>query len=434
MTVRRHGLSIVVFAAMLAGIAAGLACNLLLDDRQVALAVAVCATLTEIFLRLIKVIVAPLVFATLVAGIAHMGDAAAVGRIGAKTMAWFLFASLLSLTLGLLLVDLIEPGAGMPLPRTGDPAAVAGIDTSGLSFHQFIVQLVPNSIVAAMANNEILQIVVFSVLLGTAAVALGERVALLLELVEQIAALMLKITAYVMWFAPVAVFAALAAAVAQHGAAILAAYVTFVGGFYASMALVWLLLFLATWLAVGRRASQLFAAIRTPVLIGFATASSEATYPRTLQALEAFGLPTRIVRFVLPLGYSFNLDGSMLYCAFAVMFIVQAQGLELSLGQQLSVMLLLLVTSKGMAGVPRASLVVVAATLGHLGLPQSGLLLLLAVDQLLDMGRTATNVVGNSVAAVIVSRWEEGRDTADATSERYALSPEATLRGAAVKE
>ncbi len=425
---QRHTLSIIVIGAMLAGIAVGLACNLFLDGTQVELAVAVFATLTDIFLRLIKLVVAPLVFATLVAGIAHMGDAAAVGRIGAKTMAWFIFASLVSLALGLVLVDLIAPGVGISLPRTDESSVATGIDTSGLSVRQFIVQMVPSSIVAAMADNEILQIVVFSVLLGTAAVALGERAALLLQLVEQIAALMLKITAYVMWFAPVAVFAALAAAVAQQGAAILADYARFVGGFYLAMTILWLLLLLAAWLAVGRRTVRLLAAIRTPVVIGFATASSEATYPRTLQALEGFGLPTRIVRFVLPLGYSFNLDGSMLYCAFAIMFIAQAQGLDLPIGQQVSVMLLLLVTSKGMAGVPRASLVVVAATLSHLGLPQSGLLLVLAVDQLLDMGRTATNVVGNSVAAVIVSRWEQGRETAGAIAQKQEMSGDASSR------
>jgi Na+/H+-dicarboxylate symporter len=386
-------------AAMIGGVVVGLGCHAWLAAPQLQSVTDGLGIVTAMFLRLIKMIIAPLVFSTLVAGIAHMEGAAAVGRVGAKTIAWFVLASLVSLTLGLAMVHLFQPGVGLALP-TGTGAA----STPALSLSDFVTHLVPRSIVEAMANNEILQIVVFSCFVGTAIAAAKERATAVLALVEQIASIMLRVTGYVMLFAPLAVFAALASTVATQGAGILAVYAKFVGGFYIALALLWLLLFAAAYIV--RRDNALFGAVRTPMLLAFSTASSEAAYPQLLEKLEEIGLPRRIVSFVLPLGYSFNLDGSMMYCTFAVLFIAQAYGVGLSWGQQITLLLLLMVTSKGMAGVPRASLVVIAAALPYFHLPEAGLLLILAVDHILDMGRSATNIVGNAVACVVVQAWE----------------------------
>jgi len=360
--------------------------------------------ITDAFLRLIKMIIAPLVFATLVSGIAHMKDSAAIGRIGAKTFLWFLGASIVSLVLGLVLVNLLHPGAGLGLHVLN--VNVASVDTSTLTVKDFVAHLVPTSIVDAMARNEILQIVVFSVLIGMAMVALGERAAALLVVIEQIAAVMLRITGYVIACAPLAVFTSVAATVTTRGVGILVAYAKLIGSFYASLGLLWAILLAAATLAIGRRSIDLMRAIGEPTLLAFSTASSEAAYPLVLERLHNFGVPMRIVSFVLPLGYSFNLDGSMMYCTFAVLFIAQAYDIHLTLAQQVTMLFVLLVTSKGIAGVPRASLVVIASTVAYFGLPAAGLMLVLAADQLLDMGRTATNVVGNSVATVIVAKWE----------------------------
>jgi Na+/H+-dicarboxylate symporter len=314
-----------------------------------------------------------------------------------------MLASLVSLTIGLVMVQLLQPGAGLALP----PPAESGVATGGFSLKDFIAHLVPSSIFDAMARNEILQIVVFSVFVGTAVAALDNKAPLLLTACEQIAAVMLKITGYVMVMAPLVVFAALASTVATSGLGIVLVYAKFVGGMYFSLGLLWLVLLGVAMVAVGRRVTGLVKTIREPVLLAFSTATSEAAYPYLLAGLPQFGIPKRIVSFVLPLGYSFNLDGSMMYCTFASLFIAQAYGIHLSIGQQLTMLALLMVTSKGIAGVPRASLVVIAATLPVFHLPEAGLLLIIGVDHLLDMGRSATNVVGNSVAAVMVSRWEK---------------------------
>jgi Na+/H+-dicarboxylate symporter len=257
-----------------------------------------------------------------------------------------------------------------------------------------------------MARNEILQIVVFSVFFGTAIAAMPGRAPVLVQAIEQAAAVMLKVTGYVMLFAPLAIFAALTATVADAGIGILWTYAQFIGGYYLALLVLWAVLALVGVAAAGPRGLGLLPAVREPVLLAFSTASSEAAYPSTLERLQAFGIPRRIVSFVLPLGYSFNLVGSMMYCTFAIMFIAQAYRIPLDLGQQITLLLILMVTSKGMAGVPRASLVVVAATIGYFHIPDAGLLLILAVDHLMDMGRSATNVVGNSIAAAVVARWE----------------------------
>jgi Na+/H+-dicarboxylate symporter len=395
-----------VVGAMILGVLVGWALNQYAEPAQAKAIAENLSILTDIFLRLIKMIIAPLVFSTLVAGIAHMEDAAAIGRVGAKTMAWFISASVVSLTIGLIMVHLLHPGTGLGLTLPNGGAASAAVDMSKFTLKAFVPHMVPASIVQAMADNEILQIVVFSVFVGAAVAAIDDRAPAVLALVEQVAAIMLKVTGYVMRTAPLAIFAALASTIAVQGLGILATYAKFVGGFYLSLAILWGVLIAAVVLIVGPRALRLIAAIRSPVLLAFSTASSEAAYPRTLEELQKFGLSRRVASFVLPLGYSFNLDGSMMYCTFAVIFIAQAYGVSLTLGQQITMLLLLMVTSKGMAGVPRASLVVIAATLTYFRLPEGGLLLILAVDHLLDMGRSATNVVGNSVASAVVARWE----------------------------
>lgn len=396
-----------ILIGMLLGILAGYGINKQAASPEQAKEIAgYLSIVTDVFLRLIKMIIAPLVFSTLVAGIAHMGDTAALGRIGAKTIGWFIGASLVSLTLGLILVTLFAPGVGvnMELP---DVTASAGVEATGITIREFVTHLVPRSFFEAMATNEILQIVIFSLFTGIALTAIGERGAPIVRGIEALVQLMLQITDYVMRAAPFAVFAAIAAAVATQGLGIILTFGKFIGGFYFALAVLWILLIAAAAVVLGaKRGLMLPRYIREPVLLAFSTASSEAAYPKTLEQLERFGVPERIAGFVLPLGYSFNLDGSMMYMTFAVMFIAQAYGIDLSIGQQITMLLLLMVTSKGMAGVPRASLVVIAATLHFFGIPEAGLLLILAIDQFLDMGRSGTNVVGNAVASVIIAKWE----------------------------
>jgi len=397
-------LPVLIAGAMILGVLVGFLINTQLAPAEAKAAAANLSIITDIFLRLIRMIIAPLVFSTLVVGIAHMEDSAAIGRVGVKTLAWFMLASLASLTLGLIMVHLLQPGAGLALPP---PSASSDVATTGFSLKEFVTHLVPASIFDAMARNEILQIVVFSVFVGTAVAALDGKCPTILTACEQVAAVMLKITGYVMVMAPLVVFAALASTVATSGLGIIVVYAKFIGGFYFSLGLLWVLLIAVSALAVGRRIGALLQTIREPMLLAFSTATSEAAYPYLLSGLPKFGIPRKIVSFVLPLGYSFNLDGSMMYCTFASLFIAQAYGIQLTIAQQITMLALLMVTSKGIAGVPRASLVVIAATLPVFHLPEAGLLLIIGVDHLLDMGRSATNVVGNSVAAVIVSRWEK---------------------------
>jgi Na+/H+-dicarboxylate symporter len=402
-----------IVGAMILGVLAGFLINTHLSPAGAKAAAANLSIITDIFLRLIRMIIAPLVFSTLVVGIAHMEDSAAIGRVGIKTLGWFMLASVMSLTLGLIMVQLLKPGAGLALPP---PSAASDVAAAGFSLKDFIAHLVPSSIFDAMARNEILQIVVFSVFVGSAVAALEGKAPLLLAACEQAAAVMLKITGYVMVLAPLVVFAALASTVATAGLGIVLVYAKFVGGFYLSLGLLWGLLLALSTLAVGRRTGTLVRTIREPMLLAFSTATSEAAYPYLLAGLQSFGVPRKIVSFVLPLGYSFNLDGAMMYCTFASLFIAQAYGISLSLGQQITMLALLMVTSKGIAGVPRASLVVIAATLPVFHLPEAGLLLIIGVDHLLDMGRSATNVLGNAVAAVIVSRWEGQLETPQAVA------------------
>jgi Na+/H+-dicarboxylate symporter len=398
-------LTLFILIGMILGVLAGLAMHATLAGPALDRWAGYLTIFTDLFLRLIKMIIAPLVFSTLVVGVAHMGDTSALGRIGGRTLGWFVGASLVSLTLGLLLVNLLQPGAhsGLTLPPVSETMA---LDTKAFNIHDFFVHIVPASIIEAMADNDILPIVVFSIFLGVAIVAVGEVAKPLVAGIEALVAVMLKITDYVMRVAPIAVFAAIAHAVAINGAGIILTFGRFVGSFYVALFVLWAVLIGAGFLMLGGRMRRLIRLIREPALLAFSTASSEAAYPRLLEALEAFGVPRRIASFVLPLGYSFNLDGSMIYMTFATLFIAQAYGIDIPVGQQILMVLMLMVTSKGVAGVPRASLVVIAAVMGHFNIPEAGLVLILAVDQFLDMGRSATNVVGNAVAAAVVARWE----------------------------
>jgi Na+/H+-dicarboxylate symporter len=400
-----------ILIALVLGIIAGWAINAAIDDGTPASAAQLksiadyLSIVTALFLRLIKMIIAPLVFSTLVAGIAHMGDVAALGRVGVRSIGWFILASLVSLTLGLVLVTLLHPGVGLNLPIP-PASATSGVATAAFNLKDFVSHVVPQSIFEAMSDNEILPIVVFSIFFGVALTAVGESGKPIVRGVESLVRVMLQVTNYVMRFAPFAVFTAVASALAERGPEIIATLGKFVVSFYLGLIILWAVLIGACSVIVGPRTRHLVRYIRDPVVLAFSTASSEAAYPRTLEALDRFGVPPRIASFVLPLGYSFNLDGSMMYMTFATMFIAQAYGIHLSLAQQITMLLVLMITSKGMAGVPRASLVVIAATMSMFRIPEAGLLLILAVDHFLDMGRSATNVVGNAVAASVVARWE----------------------------
>jgi Na+/H+-dicarboxylate symporter len=404
-----------ILIALVLGIIAGWAINYAIDDGTPASAERLksiaeyLSIVTALFLRLIKMIIAPLVFSTLVAGIAHMGDVAALGRIGIRSLGWFICASLVSLTLGLILVHLFQPGVGLNLPIPPITAA-SGVETGGFNLHDFVTHIVPASIFEAMSKNEILPIVVFSLFFGVALTAIGDAGRPIVKGVESLVKVMLQVTDYVMRFAPLAVFTAVTSAIAERGPEIIATFGKFVGSFYLGLFVLWGLLIGVCFLIVGPRTRHLVRYIREPVVLAFSTASSEAAYPRTLEALDRFGVPPRIASFVLPLGYSFNLDGSMMYMTYASIFIAQAYGMHLSIGQQITMLLVMMVTSKGMAGVPRASLVVIAATFPMFKIPEAGLLLVLAVDHFLDMGRSATNVVGNAVASSVVARWEGNLD------------------------
>ena len=362
--------------------------------------------LTDIFLRLVKMIIAPLVFSTLVVGMAKMGDIHTVGRIGIKALLWFFSASLFSLLLGMLLVNVFEPGSSLhiELPPIG---AETGLPEVKPTLGNFVAHIFPKSIIEAMATNEILQIVVFSMFFGIACASIGDLARPTVKLLDSLAHIMLKVTGYVMHYAPVGVFAAIASVIAQHGLSVLLSYGKFIGAFYFGLLLLCSALGCVGFLFLGSRVWSLLRHIREPMLLAFGTASSESAYPKLLQQLERFGCDEKVCGLVLPLGYSFNLDGSMMYMTFSVLFIAQAYGIDMPLADQLIMLLVLLFTSKGVAGVPRASLIVIAATLSMFDIPEAGLLLLLGIDQVLDMVRSATNVFGNSIAAALVSRWEK---------------------------
>ncbi|WP_431217724.1 dicarboxylate/amino acid:cation symporter [Puia sp. P3] len=393
-----------IMIAMIAGVLLGLWVHYNCTSVQIGTFSEMINMITDVFLRLIKMIIAPLVFSTLVVGIAKLGDIRAVGRIGGKTLLWFMGASLLSLTLGLLIMHNLPLGSELNLPMpTG--AAATGLESS-ITFKSFVTHIFPTSIFDAMANNQILQIVVFAVFFGIATASIGEQGKVVIKALDSLSLIILRMTGYVMYLAPVAAMAAIASVMAVKGPELLYTYGEVHPDLYLAILLLGILLMGIASIFIGRRVFELAMNIKDMILLAFSTASSEAAFPRLIVELENFGCPPKIVAFVLPLGYSFNLDGSMLYMSFASLFVAQAYGVQLTLGQEVSMLLVLMLTSKGIAGVPRAALVVVAGTLSLYNIPQQGLLLLLGIDQIFDMARSATNVLGNSIASVVVSKWE----------------------------
>ena len=395
-----------IVAAMVLGVGAGWFTHEQAHAAWAPTAIMIYGLLPKIFIMLIKMIIAPLVLSTLVTGVGHMEDAASVGRIGLKTLGWFLCMSIISLLIGMVVVEWLQPGAGITLASVAGEAAPTTPSTTSFTLDNFIDHVIPTSIFKAMADNEVLQIVIFGVFVGTAVSSLEKGAPQVMALAEQVSNIMLKVTATVMKFAPFGIFGALAQTVAQQGLPILLTYAKFVGGFYGGLAILWGVLILFGLVFAGRRIFKVLSLARDPALLSFATASSEAAYPRVLASLPQAGVSRKIVSFVLPLGYAFNLDGSMMYCTFATLFIAQAHHISFSLGQKALLMLILIVTSKGIAGVPKASLVVIMAAMAYFGLPATWIALVMGVDHLLDMGRSATNVIGNSVAATVVARWE----------------------------
>ena len=360
-------------------------------------------------------VIAPLVFTTLVVGIAKLGDMKTVGRVGGKAILWFISASLVSLLLGMLLVNVLQPGKYIDLSQA-DTEGLKDLMTKnkGFSIQNFVEHVIPKSLIEAMANNEILQLVVFSVFFGVATAALGDFAKPLVRALDIAAHIILKIVTYVMNFAPIGVFGALAAVVAVKGLGIFQFYIIYFAYFLVGIACLWIILLTVGYIILGKRMAELLRRISNPLLIAFGTTSSEAVFPKLTEELERFGCKDKIVSFVLPLGYSFNLDGSMMYMTFASLAIAQAYNIPLDLPTQLTMLLVLMLTSKGIAGVPRASLVVVLATCSMFNIPPEGVALILAIDHFCDMFRTMTYVVGNALATSVVSKWEGELTGADA--------------------
>ncbi len=368
--------------------------------------------LATIFIRLVQMIISPLVFTTLVVGIAKLGDIKAVGRIGGKALGWFFTASFVSLLIGLFFVNLLEPGVGLNLSDV-DLASASEVTekTQHFSAQNFIEHIIPKSIVEAMATNEILQIVIFSIFFGLAAASIGDFAKPVVHALDKTSHIILKMVNYVMAFAPLGVFGAIAAVFAVRDLDdLLLTYIKYFGSFMVGITSLWIVLLLVGYIFLRGRMTTLLKRIVSPLFIAFGTTSSEAVFPKLTEELERFGVRDRIVSFMLPLGYSFNLDGSMMYMTFASIFIAQAYGIDLSLGTQMTMLLVLMLTSKGIAGVPRASLVVVAATCGMFNIPIEGIALILPIDHFCDMFRSATNVLGNALATSVVGKWEDNPD------------------------
>ncbi|PHM30160.1 dicarboxylate/amino acid:cation symporter [Xenorhabdus innexi] len=404
-----------IVVAILLGVITGWGFNHYLDASQAKEVASYISIITDVFLRLIKMIIGPLIFSTIVAGLIAIGGSASIGRLTIKAMIWFIVAGLISISIGTLIVNLFEPGVGLNIIIPQHESINTGLNTTGFSLKNFISHIFPSSFVEAMANNEILQILIFSIFFGSALSYIcrnSQKSSPIVTIIEDLARIMFRITDYVMALAPIVVFAAIASAITVEGMGLLYEYGKLIGLFYLGLLLLWCVLLAVGFLFLGKDIFSLMKFIREPIILAFATASSESAYPKTMSALSSFGVPKKISSFVLPLGYSFNLDGSMMYQSFAILFIAQAYNIDLSITEQILIMLTLMVTSKGIAGVARASVVVIAATLPMFNLPEAGILLILAIDQLLDMGRTATNVVGNSIATAVIAKMEEKRGSA----------------------
>lgn len=404
---QKNRLTIYILIAMALGIAAGYYIHHNTSPLFISRFATNIKLLTTIFLRLVQMIIAPLVFCTLVVGIAKLGDLKTVGRVGGKALLWFLSASMASLLLGLLLVNFFKPGSAIDLSN----ADMAGAkDLMGkaqeFSMARFIEHVFPKSIIDAMANNEILQIVIFSVFFGVATAALGDYTKIVVKALDAVSHVILKMVAYVMNFAPLGVFGAIAAVIAQKGMEVFMFYGLYLLYFVLGILSLWIVLLLAGIIILRGRIPALLRHIAQPLLVAFSTTSSEAVFPKLTEELERFGCRDRIVSFILPLGYSFNLDGSMMYMTFASIAIAQVYHVNLDIGTQLTMLLVLMLTSKGIAGVPRAALVVVTATCGLFKIPPEGIALILPIDHFCDMFRTATNVLGNALATSVVCKWE----------------------------
>jgi Na+/H+-dicarboxylate symporter len=362
--------------------------------------------LGTIFIRLIQMIIAPLVFSTLVVGIAKMGDMKMVGRVGGRAMGWFISASLTSLLIGLVVVNLTKPGVGLDLVMQADSAEDLLKAESNLSLQHFVEHMIPKSVFEAFSTNEILQIVVFSIFFGVALAAYGKEGEMITKALDKIAHIVLIVVGYVMWTAPLGVLGTIAAAVATYGFGIFALYVKFLAAFVLGILLLWIVLIAVGYFILGKRVVDLLRHIKAPLLIAFSTTSSEAVFPKLVEELQKFGAQQKIVSFTLPLGYSFNLDGSMMYMTFASIFIAQVYGIDMPLEKQVLMLLVLMLTSKGVAGVPRASLIVIVATCSMFGIPPEGIALILPIDHFCDMARSMTNVLGNALSTVAVDKWE----------------------------
>ena len=397
-------LFIVIF--MLAGILSGAVIHSYASQEALAAWSDNITLLTDIFLRLIKMVIAPLVFSTLTVGIMRLGETATIGRVGGKAMVWFISSSVLSILVGLFIVTIEHPGSGLNLVIPAE-SVDTGLAVGGMSLKGFLSHTIPTSIAGAMANNEILQIVVFSMFFGIGGASLGEKFnAPLVAALDVVSHIMLKVTGYVMYVAPLAIFAAISSVIATQGLGILLNYASFIGGYYVAILLTCLVLLAVGYMVLKKEVFRLVSMLKDPVLVAFTTSSSEAAYPKTLEQLTKFGCSRNIVSFVLPIGYSFNLVGSMVYCSFASMFIAQAYNIHLSFAEITVLMLTLMLASKGIAGVPRSALVVLAATIPSFNIPVAGILLLMGIDHFLDMGRSAINVLGNGIATAMLAQNE----------------------------
>lgn len=391
---------------MIAGILVGAAVHEYASADSIAAWADNITLLTDIFLRLIKMVIAPLVFSTLTVGIMRMGETSTISRVGGKAMVWFISSSVLSILVGLLVVSLEHPGLGLNL-QVPAGAVDTGLAVSGMSLKNFIAHSIPTSIADAMSHNEILQIVVFAMFFGIAGASLGEKFNTpLVAALDVVSHIMLKVTGYVMFVAPLAIFAAISSVVATQGLGILLNYASFIGGYYVAILMTCVVLLSVGYMVLKKEIFRLVSMLKDPVLIAFTTSSSEAAYPKTLDVLTRFGCSRNIASFVLPIGYSFNLVGSMVYCSFASMFIAQAYNIHLSFSEIVVLMLTLMLASKGIAGVPRSALVVLAATIPSFNIPVAGILLLMGIDHFLDMGRSAINVLGNGIATAMLSKNE----------------------------
>ncbi|MCA8204185.1 dicarboxylate/amino acid:cation symporter [Burkholderia sp. AU33545] len=407
----KNRLTLSIAVGMILGVIAGYACHAnITDPATLKMIAGYFSIVTDIFLRLIKMIIAPLVFVTLVSGLAGMDSGEDVGRIGLRSIGWFICASLISLILGLVMANALQPGAGLNLTETAGEVNT-GLNTAALNARDVITHAFPTSLLDAMARNDILQILVFSVFLGVALSALkrDQRVGAVIQAIDGMVPVMLRLTNYVMRAAPLGVFGAIASSVTLRGLDVIYTYGKLIGAFYLGLLVLWAILIGVGYVFLGRGVWRLLKVVREPALIAFSTASSEAAYPRLTEQLEQFGVDKKVVGFTLPLGYAFNLDGSMMYQAFAAIFIAQAFGVHMPLSEQVFMLLVLMLSSKGMASVPRGSVVVVAAVAPMFHLPVAGVAMVLAIDQILDMGRTMTNVIGNSVATAVIAKWESRR-------------------------